>query len=154
MAIFLTLYWYRYWDWSLDWKELATSPVFYDDPGFGGDSHPNSTASEEAIIGGDRCLQDGAWAGMTVHWWTQSAPPHCLSRGFNDITPINEMGHHVSNEVIEQLLQQPDYESFFLMMEHGIHNAVQIAIGGDIMFNTAPYGKLTLCFQHRYLCIC
>lgn len=131
---------YRYWDWSLDWKDLSRSPVFHNASGFGGDSHPNSIISEEPIVGGDRCLDNGPWAGLVVHWWTQNAPPHCLSRGFKDVTPINDMGHYLSGDVIKELLQQPDYESFFLMMEHGVHNAVQIAIGGDIMFNTAPYG--------------
>lgn len=120
---------------------MHNSPVFRDAPGFGGNSHPKSPASEEAIVGGDRCIDDGPWAGMVVHWWTQSAPPHCLSRGFEDVIPMNGMGHHLSGEILAQLHQQPDYESFFLMMEHGVHNAVQVAIGGDIMFNTAPYGS-------------
>ncbi|KAH7382055.1 hypothetical protein BKA64DRAFT_713295 [Cadophora sp. MPI-SDFR-AT-0126] len=85
-------FWIRYWDWSLDWKDLTRSPVFQNSPGFGGDSHFNSTPSAKAIVGGDRCVDDGPWAGMTVHWWTQSTPPHCLSRGFQDVTPMNDMG--------------------------------------------------------------
>lgn len=53
---------------------------------------------------------------------------------------MSEMGRYLSGEVMIQLHHQPDYQSFFLMMEHGVHNAVQVAIGGDILFNTAPYG--------------
>lgn len=132
--------WDRYWDWSLDWKNLSQSPVFQSAPGFGGNSQPTSLASKDALVGGDRCVEDGPWAGMMVHWWSQKAAPHCLSRGFQDVTPMDDMGHHLSSEILTLLHQQPDYESFFLMMEHGVHNAVQIAIGGDIMFNTAPYG--------------
>jgi tyrosinase len=50
------------------------------------------------------------------------------------------MGYSVNPEAMEKLLRQPDYEQFFLLMEHGPHNGIQVAIGGDIMFNTAPYG--------------
>jgi tyrosinase len=75
-----------------------------------------------------------------VHWWTKQGSPHCLSRGFNDVVPIREMGYSVNPEAMKKLLQQPDYEQFFLLMEHGPHNGIQVAIGGDIMFNTAPYG--------------
>jgi tyrosinase len=132
----------RFWDWSLDWEELSASPVFKPSPGFGGDSrHPESNASDVAIVGGDRCVQDGPFGDVTVHWWTKAGSSHCLSRGFDDIVPINKMGHSFRPAAIEKLLDQPDYESFFLSMEHGAHNGVQIAIGGDICFNTAPYGQ-------------
>ncbi|KAH8812840.1 hypothetical protein F5884DRAFT_786519 [Xylogone sp. PMI_703] len=131
-----------YWDWTLDWEDLSRSPIFKSSPGFGGNSNPNSEPSKVAIVGGDRCLQDGPFAGTTVHWWTQEGQSHCLSRGFQDVVPIEEMGKSFRPGRIEKILQQPDYESFFLNMEHTIHNGIQVAIGGDIMYNTAPYDPI------------
>ncbi|KAE9372643.1 Di-copper centre-containing protein [Stipitochalara longipes BDJ] len=131
-----------YWDWSLDWKDLSKSPVFDISPGFGGDSHSNSEPSEVAIVGGDRCVNEGPFTNITVHWWTQQGDPHCLSRGFRDIQPISHMGYVFKPESIERLLQQPDYKQFFLAMEHSVHDGLQVAIGGDIMFNTAPYDPI------------
>lgn len=137
-SLFLGL---RYWDWSLDSDDLSSSPVFLASPGFGGDSHPSSEASDIAIVGGDRCVKDGPFVDLLVHWWTKKGEPHCLSRGFNDIKPMKEIGQSFKPEAIENLLNQPDYQNFFLAMEHGPHNAIQIAIGGDICFNSAPYGQ-------------
>jgi tyrosinase len=119
---------------------LSKSPVF-DSSGFGGDSKPHSAPSEEPIVGGDRCLREGPFADVVVHWWTKQGEAHCLSRGFQDVVPISKIGHAFRPEAIRTLLQAPDYEQFFLSMEHGSHNGIQVAIGGDIMFNTAPYGQ-------------
>ncbi|KAH6721421.1 hypothetical protein BKA61DRAFT_568007 [Leptodontidium sp. MPI-SDFR-AT-0119] len=91
-----------YWDWSLDWKYLSQSPVFQNSPGFGYGGNLNSAPSKEAIVGGDGCVVEGPWAGMIVHWWTQSAPPYCLSRGFQDVKPMNEMGRYFSGGVLEE----------------------------------------------------
>jgi tyrosinase len=130
----------RYWDWSLDSDNLSKSPIFQSSPGLGGDSHPSTSPSKVAIVGGDRCLKDGPFSDVVVHFWSQKGEPHCLSRGFEDVVPISQLSHSFRPEAIEELLQQPDYEKFFLSMEHGPHNWLQQAIGGDMFYNTAPYG--------------
>jgi hypothetical protein len=54
---------------------------------------------------------------------------------------INEISYSFRPEAIEVPIQQPDYEQLFLSMEHESHNGIQVAIGGDVMFNTAPYSQ-------------
>jgi tyrosinase len=120
---------------------MPQSPVFSAEHGFGGDSHPDREPSDEVIIGEDRCVDNGPFTGLEVHWWGVEDYPHCLSRGFRDGSDMIEMGLIIQPEAIEKLLGLDDYHKFFLGLEEGPHNAIPAAIGGDFFYTVAPYGQ-------------
>ena len=131
----------RYWDWTLDWEHPTAAPVFDANHGFGGDSSPDTGASREVIVGEDRCVVDGPFAGIVVHWYGAQDYPHCLSRGFHDKVEFDEIGHRFGPAAMEHALARDDYQSFLQELEDGPHLAIPQGIGGDFFYTVAPYGQ-------------
>jgi tyrosinase len=64
-----------------------------------------------------------------------------FSRGFKFDQKV--LHGHIPREVVrpsavEEILSLPDFESFFLALEKGPHNAIPTGIHGDLMGFTAP----------------
>lgn len=54
----------RYWDWSLDWMNLASSSIWSSTSGFGGDGNPNGPET----VGQGRCVMyGGSTEDVAVH---------------------------------------------------------------------------------------
>ena len=123
----------------MDWEHPTAAPVWDPVHGFGGDSRPHSRPSEEVIVGQDRCVTDGPFAGLQVHWFGEHDNPHCLSRGFLDKTDFNSIGYRFSPEAVEQILGHKDYHDFQQDLEDGPHLAIPHGVGGDFFFTVAPY---------------
>lgn len=54
-------------------------------------------------------------------------------------------GEGVRPSAIEKILSLPDFESFFLALENGPHNAIPTSIHGDFMGFTAPNDLISSC---------
>lgn len=122
----------RYWDWTLDWENLAESPIFSATIGFGG----NGNESAPSSVGEGHCVTEGPFADLQPLFYGPHVRPHCLSRGFTDFP-----GRNASPAVVQTILEEKDYESFFLGVENGPHNVAPNGIRGDFYSFTAPYGK-------------
>lgn len=55
--------------------------------------------------------------------------------------------------VVENILRQPDYQTFHNELEHGPHKEIPNGIGGDFMTFAAPSDPLWY-LHHRYVCLC
>lgn len=125
-----------YWNWVLDWEDIAQSPVWDPESGFGGDG--NITGSVTVNYG--RCVIDGPFAGLQASFFGNEFRPHCLSRGFLKGDQLQGFcGSRIRPEVIEETLRKPDYESFISSLEDRAHNAIPTGIKGDFGTFTAPY---------------
>jgi tyrosinase len=130
-----------YWDWSLDWVDMAKSPIWDSFTGFGGDGDKNA----ERSVGHGHCITDGPFANQTVLFFGVENRSHCLSRGFIHGKHLQTIfGSKVKPEALEAVLLEEDYESFNLQLEEGPHNAIPRAIRGDFLRVTAPNGLCPL----------
>ena len=126
-----------YWDWSLDWEDMAKSPVWDNTNGFGGNGNINSDKS----VGNGHCVTEGPFANRTLYWFGAEYREHCLSRGFLHGKRLKTtFSLKVHPEAVERVLLEPDYESFNIALEKGPHNAVPATIRGDFLRVTAPSG--------------
>jgi len=124
-----------YWDWTLDWEDLARSPIWDNDKGFGGDGDIDGPVLFER----GRCLVDGPFAGIQVSHHFADYHPHCLSRGFLQAQELfHRCGSQLQPRSIEKLLRENDYETFLLQLENGPHAAINLGVGGDLFGITAP----------------
>jgi len=126
----------RYWDWSLDSANIEESPLFDAYYGFG--SNGNSTASSSVAFG--HCVTDGPFAMLQALYFGAEAKRHCLSRGFISKEEARSKSHLYNSEAIHGYLKEPDFDSFYRMLEFGAHNAIPSTIRGDFFMVTAPYG--------------
>lgn len=151
--------WSRYWDWSIDSKDIRASPVWDAQRGFGGDGEHlgNITVSH------GRCVMDGPFANTTRHWQSKKigddyytiVNPHCFSRGFITQEPrLHSLLRGISPHNIQDLLDEGNYREFFQRLELSIHNSIPLIINGDFASLTAPNGKsfqiLVFCNLWKY----
>ena len=127
---------FRYWNWSLDWEDLTSAPVWDSETGFGGDGDFSADAS---IIHG-HCVTDGPFAGLQVLYTDSTFRPHCFSRGFESSETLKQLALNITPAAVERLLDQSDYEVLNLGLEDGAHISVPRSVRGDFSLFTAPYG--------------
>lgn len=129
-----------YWDWTLDYLSLESSPVFDPETGFGGDGEVDG---EPTVSNTGRCVADGPFAGVVASFYDVKFLPHCLSRGFRDLD--GKLGHidgaGISPTDIEEVLSLTAYEDFVARMESQVHDVIPYGISGDFETFTAPYGE-------------
>lgn len=139
----------RYWDWTLDWQDLRSSPVWDTQTGFGGDGDPGG----DVVTHNGRCVRSGPFADMVRAYSATSSghshhsdhvnlQPHCLSRGFATGDLLEKIRPLISPQTVSDTLKQRDYFSFFAKFETGSHNAIPQFIHGDFLTFTAPNGML------------
>ena len=113
----------RHWDWTLDWEDLAHSPVFSATDGFGGDG---DVAGEQSV-GGGYCVASGPLADLKLRFFNGDNHEHCLC------TLGRMSGEDVRPDIIESISRERDYEAFYLALEHKSHNAIPAGVKGDII---------------------
>ena len=126
----------RYWDWSLDWKDVTQAPVWDTILGFGGDGNDKDL---ESIHG--HCVTDGPFARLKVLYVEKFPYPHCLSRGFALGDNLTRFSAALEPTALDELLRTPDYAAFNLGMEEGPHLSIPRSIHGDFSTVTAPAGS-------------
>jgi tyrosinase len=131
-------------------ESLRDSPVFSNVTGFGGDGNMEGPAS----VGDGHCVTDGPFADLILPFYNSNDNNHCLSRAFADGKTRGTLpGDQVRPAVVEEILSQTDYKSFFLQLEKGPHNQIPNGIGGDFLKFTAPNDHLFF-LHHGYLSSC
>jgi tyrosinase len=116
-------------------ESLATSPIFSNTTGFGGNGDPTAAKS----VGDGHCVTEGPFSDLTLAFYNTSEHIHCLSRGFMDGEVEGRLpGDKVKPAAIEEILSQSNYESFFINLEKGPHNQIPNSIKGDFLRFTAP----------------
>ncbi|TVY16268.1 Tyrosinase ustQ [Lachnellula arida] len=114
---------------------MAKSPVWDTETGFGGNGNENAGRS----VGKGHCVTDGPFANLTVQYFSVKREPHCLSRGFLHGEILDHrFGDRVRPQLIESLLEEPDYDAFNSRLEAGPHDAVPRGVNGDFSRATAP----------------
>ncbi|KAF7919615.1 hypothetical protein EAE99_008467 [Botrytis elliptica] len=124
-----------YWDWSLDWENIAHSPVWDNELGFGGNGNPNSEGIDSRGIG--QCVVNGPFALLSVPFISSKHSRHCLSRSFN--TTDSSESLKLQPYMLDQLMDTDDYEEFNLGLEDAAHASIPHMIRGDFSMFTAPY---------------
>ncbi|KAJ5012447.1 Tyrosinase ustQ [Colletotrichum sp. SAR 10_99] len=108
-----------YWDWSLDYADGASSPVFDADTGFGGDG-------DESTL----CIASGPFVDFNV-----STPDnHCLQREFD----MSVLEQYNSPSEVNTTLEYSSYSAFRPGIENGLHRGGHAAIAGDMANNYSP----------------
>lgn len=155
---------HRYWDWTLDHRNLANSSIWDSDGGFGGDGDPNGTET----VGNGRCVVEGPFAhlrpirecdtqspGATdiprgsdrvlteISGYNHTYEVHCLSRGFNDNNGAKGLlpNRPFSPEEVASMLGNDSFLHFTAQVEKLLHNELHQAIAGDFLSLTAANGK-------------
>ncbi|OHW97452.1 tyrosinase-like protein [Colletotrichum incanum] len=120
-----------YWDWTLDWQNLASSSIWDAETGFGGDG----TRDEQTTVGGGSCVEDGPFRNLRPKLYNHTYLEHCLSRGFNDTMrrPVKAL----SPESMGAIMRNTTYAGFEKRVEFTLHNGLHEAIGGDFKALTA-----------------
>ncbi|KAK2807781.1 hypothetical protein FQN50_005323 [Emmonsiellopsis sp. PD_5] len=119
----------RFWDWSLDWEDPGSSPIFDSQLGFGGDGDPNAPKYQSA-----HCVTDSPFKNLTPQWYGSKYEPHCLTRFFDE----DWFGHYMNPAALEKVMAATTYEDFFLALEMGPHDIIPTGIRGDFTSFTAP----------------
>ena len=84
---------------------------------------------------------DGRFAHLKIPFLRDKVIPHCLSRGFASGEELRNNGTACRPAEIEKLMQEDNYEDFFLALEAGPHDSVPHIIRGDFSVLTAPSGE-------------
>lgn len=138
-----------YWDWSLDWHDLAGSSIWDNEEGFGsqevsqegsriGVTVPGQTVDGECVSGPFKDVQ-------LLHW-NLTVRPHCLSRRF--ILDKSEehgtfSGELMSPESMGQLARCREYGTLRYGME-GIHDVIHNGVLGDLNTWSSANGQSIL----------
>ncbi|OAA72577.1 putative domain, di-copper centre [Cordyceps fumosorosea ARSEF 2679] len=127
-----------YWDWSLDWMDLANSSIWSTDDGFGGDGD----ARGPVVVGDGRCVVDGPFAHLLPILYNHTFARHCLSRGFHDGATMGRLsGEAYRPEKMGEILREPTYHGFRRQLEIYLHGALHQGVNGDFKAMTAANGQ-------------
>jgi tyrosinase len=121
----------------LDWQNVSQAPVWSDAHGFG--TNGDVEVGEEIVDG--HCVTDGPFANLEILYVDDEYHPHCLSRGFLKGEELQRLGEWFKPSVIDELMEEDDYEEFLLKLEDGAHIAIPRSIRGDFSMLTAPSGE-------------
>lgn len=128
----------RYWDWILDFANSSTSLIFDPDHGFGGDGTLDEPENESK----GTCIHNGPFAHYYALYVDSKYAPHCLSCRFGEKFfvqhPLQSPFHP---ERVNKMLALPNFEEFTTSM-YQMHNDLHNRIGGDLQYNTSPYGNI------------
>ncbi|KAF2169475.1 hypothetical protein M409DRAFT_65119 [Zasmidium cellare ATCC 36951] len=120
-----------YWDWTLDWENLAASPIFSNVTGFGGDGgHIIASALDD----GSSCVGDGPFRDLELLYMNSTIQRHCLARGFiryEDKADGHISGNHVRPSAVARLLDQEHYYHLNNATQWEMHNAIHWGLRGD-----------------------
>ncbi|KAM3433970.1 hypothetical protein MY4824_005703 [Beauveria thailandica] len=128
-----------YWDWSLDWMDLANSSIWSSQDGFGGDGDANGPVT----VGQGRCVVDGPFAHLRPILYNHTFTQHCLSRGFHDGETMGRLsGEAYKPDTIGRILREPTYQGFERQLEIYLHGSLHQSVNGDFKAMTAANDPL------------
>ena len=133
-----------YWDWTLDWENITTSPIWDAESGFGG----NGDSSLGSSVFNAYCVTEGPFANLEVPYFEDIYKPQCLLRGFDD--NLTDFSRELHPEALKELLLADTYNNLNLGLENGPHIAIPKSINGDFSLHTAPFGKNFIIVTSRW----
>jgi tyrosinase len=130
-----------YWDWVKDAEAPASASVW---DSFGGDGvSPDGSPFSY-------CVRDGPFKDYEPVYYANDTRPHCLLRNFAG--PVDEgwpemLGFLYRQEVVDQILLEPEFLTFHQQLENGPHAGVHAGIAGfagigDMSPTTSPNGMI------------
>ncbi|KAL4860738.1 hypothetical protein BDV12DRAFT_90422 [Aspergillus spectabilis] len=126
-----------YWDWTLDFQNLLTSPIWNTDDGFG----PNGSilSDGDTCVNGN-CVTSGPFANFTPVYYEGLYHPHCLSRGFLDEETVKRVGNLTMrpDKIAEIIKGEARYFDFLIGVERLSHSSIPYMVQGDFRVLTAP----------------
>lgn len=133
---------FRYWDWTLDSLDPASSTIWDPVSGFGGNGNPNVTDND--ALSTRKCVTDGPFKDLRPSYVTDNYNEHCLARNWNNGTdfPGRMLGENYTPEVVAGIQAIGNYTSYRYDLEGTPHGAIHASIGGDMGPSTSPNGML------------
>ncbi|KAI4163567.1 MAG: hypothetical protein LQ342_002839 [Letrouitia transgressa] len=122
-----------YWDWTLDWDDLSSAPVWDDQFGFGGSGNTSANFGFRGY-----CVTDGPFANFQLLFIGPMEVPHCLSREFLSGEELTHWSSKIRPENIAELFERKRYKDFVLALEEGPHLTLPHFLHGDFSVPTAP----------------
>ncbi|KAM5353432.1 hypothetical protein ACJ41O_000082 [Fusarium nematophilum] len=133
-----------YWDWTLDVKKLAKSPVLSSTLGLGGDGSDSRT---ETLSDGQtiRCVDDGPFSQLRPSYHSVTPAEyvqeeHCLYRELIDgETETSNIAASIYNSTYVEIVQSENtFATYHRALEGGPHGIIHSAIGGEMNPATSP----------------
>ncbi|QRW00472.1 tyrosinase [Ceratobasidium sp. AG-Ba] len=123
-----------YWDWTIDSGKLATSNIWDPTTGFGGNGNTRTSA---------HCVENGPYANFQLTYPSR----HCLARRFNNGNVRSGVlgtmqGSQYSSSMIQQVLNNNNYNDFSNDVEEIPHDAIHNVISGDMAAAFSPNDAL------------
>ncbi|KAI1862667.1 hypothetical protein JX265_006962 [Neoarthrinium moseri] len=139
-----------YWDWTQDSGALPSAPVFLESTtsGFGAGGLQNEFQSPTRPNPLTSCVTTGAFANLSLTYYTTTERTHCLNRSFNNGTgssPTDDSWQAAlySPAMIANITDKsPSFEKFWVELENNPHGAIHNSIGGDMVPSTSPNDPL------------
>lgn len=116
-----------YWDWTLDWTDFHSSPIFDPYPGFGCDG--NRSAPES--VGHGHCVAEGPFADLRPLYFDRDRQEHCLSRGMRSGETLDFAMSKISPRAVEGTLQRQAYHNFTFWLEKDTHKVMPYVMRGE-----------------------
>ncbi|KAI1845200.1 hypothetical protein JX266_008747 [Neoarthrinium moseri] len=137
-------------DWTQDSGALPSAPVFLESTtsGFGAGGLQNEFQSPTRPNPLTSCVTTGAFANLSLTYYTTTERTHCLNRSFNNGTgssPTDDSWQAAlySPAMIANITDKsPSFEKFWVELENNPHGAIHNSIGGDMVPSTSPNDPL------------
>ncbi|TGO13041.1 hypothetical protein BTUL_0078g00500 [Botrytis tulipae] len=118
-----------YWDWTLDWTDFHSSPLWDPHTGFGGSGNTSAAVS----VGRGHCVTDGPFTELRPLYYDRDIQQHCLSRAFRTGETLELAMSKISPAAVEAVLARQDYQNFTFWLEKDTHKSMPYVIQGEWM---------------------
>ncbi|KAH8881179.1 Di-copper centre-containing protein [Thozetella sp. PMI_491] len=122
-----------YWDWTVDWQDLAGSSIWDNELGFGSQDDRKVGVSVPGETAGEKCVS-GPFKDVKLLHFNLTVRPHCLSRQFQ-LSKSEDYGtfsgEDMSPDIMGGLARSRDYGSLQYGMER-IHDTIHNGVIGDM----------------------
>jgi len=131
-----------YWDWSVDWQDLAGSSIWDNEDGFGRQDGSKVEVSVPGQTAHGKCVS-GPFKDVILLHYNLTVRSHCLSRQF-ELSKSEDhgtfSGELMSPDAMGQLARSREYGSLRFGME-GIHDVIHNGVIGDLNTWSSANGK-------------
>jgi tyrosinase len=131
-----------YWDWTVDWQDLAGSSIWDNEEGFGSETGSKVGVSPIERMTEEKCVS-GPFKDVRLFHFNLTVRPHCLTRHF--LLSKSEdhgtfSGEFMSPAAMGQLARSQEYGTLRYGIE-GIHDVIHNGVIGDLNAWSSANGK-------------
>ena len=131
-----------YWDWTVDWQDLANSSIWDNEEGFGSQDGSKVGVSVPGQMADEKCVS-GPFKDVVLFHYNLTVRPHCLSRQFQLDKSEDHgtfSGELMSPEAMGQLARSREYGALRYGIEE-IHDTIHNGVIGDMNTWSSTNGK-------------